>query len=108
MKILFDNGAPKPIARVLAEHDITYARKIGWHELENGELILRAEEAGYEVLLSTDKNIRYQQNLSGRKIALVVLGNSQWPLVRKHLDKIAAAVNACTPGSYVEVGIPFE
>ena len=80
---------------------------IGWHELENGELIQKAEEAGYEVLLSTDKNIRYQQNLTGRTIALVVLGNQQWPLVRLHLDKIAAALNACSPGSYTEVEIPF-
>ena len=108
MKILFDNGAPKPIARSLAGHEVTFARKIGWHELENGELIQRAEEAGYEILLSTDKNIRYQQNLVGRKIALVVLGNSQWPMVRLHLDKIVAAVNACTPGSYAEVEIPFK
>ncbi len=108
MKILFDNGTPKPIARSLTGHEITYARRIGWHELENGELIQQAEEAGYEVLLSTDKNIRHQQNLSGRKIALVVLGSQQWPLVKLHLDKIAAAVNACTPGSYTEVEIPFE
>ena len=108
MKILFDNGAPNPIARNLVGHVVTFARKIGWHELENGELIQRAEEAGYEILLSTDKNIRYQQNLVGRKIALVVLGNSQWPMVRLHLDKIVVAVNACTPGSYAEVEIPFK
>jgi hypothetical protein len=76
--------------------------------LENGELIQRAEDAGYALLLSTDKNIRYRQNLRGRKIALVVLGNSQWPLVRLHLDRIAAAVNACTPGSYTEVEIPLN
>ena len=60
------------------------------------------------MLLSTDKNIQYQQNLSGRKIALVVLGNSQWPLVQRYLDRIAAAVNAATPGSYTEVEIPFD
>ena len=60
------------------------------------------------MLLSTDKNIRYQENLSGRKIALVVLGNQQWPLVKLDLDRIAAAVNACTPGSYTEVEIRFE
>ena len=76
--------------------------------MENGELIQQAEQAGYDVLLSTDKNIRYQQNLTRRKIALVVLGNQQWPLVRLHLDRIATAVNACTPGSYTEVEIPFE
>ncbi len=61
MKILFDNGTPKPIALSLAEHEITHARKIGWHELKNGDLILKAEEAGYDLLLSTDKNMRYQQ-----------------------------------------------
>jgi len=74
MKILFDNDTPKPITRSLTGHQITFARQIDWHELENGDLIQQAEEAGYEVLLSTDKNIRYQQNLSDRRIALVVLG----------------------------------
>ena len=108
MKILFDNGTPKPIARTLTGHEVTFARQIGWHELANGELIQQAEDAGYDMLLSTDKNIRYQQDLSGRKIALVVLGNSQWPMVRQHLDKISEAVNASTPGSYIEVVIPFE
>lgn len=86
---------------------MTFARRIGWHELENGELILAAEQAGFEVLLSTDKNIRYQQNLRGRKIALVILGNSQWPILQLHLDKVVAAVNACSPGSYIEVEIPM-
>jgi hypothetical protein len=68
----------------------------------------RAEEAGYELLLTTDKNIVYQQNLAGRKIAIVVTGNQQWPDVRIHLDRIAAAVNAATPGSYTEVEIPHK
>jgi hypothetical protein len=108
MKILFDNGTPKPIARSLIGHQVTRARQIGGHELENGELIQKAEEAGYDVLLSTDKNIRYQQNLAGRKIALVILSNSQWPQVRLRLDRIAAAVDACAPGRYTEVEIPFD
>lgn len=105
MRILFDNGVPKPIARSLPGHEITFARRIGWHELQNGELIQRAEDAGYDVLLSTDKNIRYQQNLSGRTLALVILSNSQWPVVKRYVDRIGAAVNACTRGSYVEVQI---
>jgi PIN like domain len=90
MKILFDNGTPRPIARCLTGHEVTYARRIGWHELENGDLIRQAEEDGYEVLLSTDKNIQYQQNLKDRKIALVILSNQQWPAVRLHLDRIAS------------------
>ena len=108
MKVLFDNGTPKPIARSLIGHEVDFARQIGWHELENGQLMQQAEDASHDVLLSTDKNIRYQQNLSHRKIALVVLGNSQWPRVRLHLNEIAAAVNASLAGSYVEVPIPFK
>jgi hypothetical protein len=88
MRILFDNGTPKPIAACLTGHLITHARQIGWHELENGALIEKAEQAGYAVLLTTDKSIRYQQNLTGRKIALVVLGNQQWPVVRLYLIEL--------------------
>jgi len=92
----------------LTSHEIAFARRIGWHELKNGELLRQAEDAGYELLLTSDKNMRYQQNLSGRKIAIVVLGNQQWPDVRLHLERIAAAVNAATPGSYAEVEIPHK
>ncbi len=80
---------------------------MGWHELGNGALIQSAEEAGYELLESTGRNIRYQQNLTDRKIAIVVLTDQQWPNVRLHLEKIANAVNVATPGSYIEVAIPL-
>ena len=108
MKILFDNGTPNPIARSLTGHEVAFARQIGWHELRNGELLQQAEKAGYELLLTSDKNMRYQQNLSERRIAIVVLGNQQWPDVKLHLHRIAAAVNAATPGSYTEVEIPHK
>ncbi len=75
MRILFDNGTPNPIARSLAGHQVAFARQIGGHELSNGELLQQAEEAGYELLLTSDKNMRHQQNLAGRTIAIVVLGN---------------------------------
>ena len=105
MRILFDNGTPNPLVRSLIGHDVAFARQIGWHELKNGDLLRQAEEAGYELLLTSDKNMRYQQNLSKRKIAIVVLGNQQWPDVKLHLDRIAEAVNAAVPGSYAEVEI---
>lgn len=76
--------------------------------MSNGALLAAAEEAGFDVLLTADKNMAYQQNLSTRKIALVVLGNSPWRLIRLHIDEIAALVNAATPGSYVKVEIPFK
>ena len=105
---MFDNGVPKPVARGLQNHEVSFAREINWHELENGELILRAESSGFDLLLSTDKNIRYQQNLKYRRIALVILGNTRWPLIQLHLDAIAEAVERSTPGSYTEVAIPFQ
>ncbi len=67
-----------------------------------------AEDAGFELLLTTDKNIQYQQNLKGRQIAIIVLRNSTWRVVRKYLDRITAAANEATPGSFAEVDIPFE
>jgi hypothetical protein len=108
MRILFDHGTPSGIARSLAGHEVTEAIERGWDRISNGELLTTAEAAGFELLLTTDKNIRYQQNLKGRKIAIVVLGNSAWRMVRKHLDRVAAAVDAATPGSYTEVEIPFK
>jgi len=80
----------------------------GWDQLANGELIAAAEQAGFDVIVTADKNIRYQQNLEARKIALVVLENSQWPMVKLVAEKIVAAVNAARPGSYVEVDVPFK
>ena len=89
-------------------HNVTEAKERGWERLANGDLLAAAEEAGFDMLLTADKNMSYQQNLSGRKIALVVLGNSPWRLVRLHLDEIATVVNAATPGSYAKVDIPFN
>jgi hypothetical protein len=67
-----------------------------------------AEETGFDVLLTTDKNMRYQQNLAVRMIAISVLGQQQWPRLRPHIQRVIEAVNAATPGSYVEVDIPFQ
>jgi hypothetical protein len=108
MLILFDNGTPRGLARFLTGHSVEEARTRGWEEFANGELIDVAEQAGFNVMVTTDKNIRYQQNLKARKIALVVLEHSQWPMVKLVAEDIAAAVNAAEPGSYVEVGVPFK
>ena len=107
MLVLFDNGTPAPLRYALKDHIVVEAIERGWDRLLNGDLIAAAEAAGFNVLLTTDKNMRYQQNLTGRKIAFVVIGNQQWPILRRHVDKVAAAVNAVTPGSFVEVEIPF-
>ena len=75
--------------------------------MENGALLDAAEIAGFDVLLTTDKNLRYQQNLAGRKIAILVLGRGRWTLVEPYVDRVADAVAAAVPGSYFEVEIPI-
>ena len=109
MLILFDHGAPRGLARALPDHTIITAKARGWDRLNNGDLLEAAETAAVDLLLTTDQRIRYQQNLAGRKIAIVVLaGTTKWSRVRLHQERIAAAVNAATPGSYAEVAIPFD
>ena len=109
MLILFDHGTPKGLVRALSGHTVHTAQARGWDRFSNGALLDAAEEAGFELLLTTDRRIRYQQNLQGRRIALVVLtGSTRWSSVRQHADRIAAAVASATPGSYVDVEIPFE
>jgi hypothetical protein len=108
MLILFDNGTPRGLARFLTGHAVEEARGRGWEELANGELIDVAEQAGFEVMVTTDKNIKHQQNLKARKIALVVLEHSQWPMVKLVAEAIVSAVNAAAPGGYVEVAVPFK
>jgi hypothetical protein len=92
----------------LVGHQVTEAIERAWQRISNGQLIANAEEAGFDVLLTADKRIRYQQNLKGRHIAVVVIGNPTWRILRKHLERVTAAVEAATPGSYTEVDIPFD
>jgi hypothetical protein len=106
MLVLFDQGTAVPIRPFLKEHTVQTTAERGWDTLENGELLKAAEAAGFDVLVTPDKNIRYQQNLTVRTIALVVLGNARWPVLRLHMERVVAAVNAATPGSYTEVEIP--
>ncbi len=106
MLILFDQGTPEPIKRSLHGHIIKTAYQQGWSTLLNGELLRVAEQAVFDLLLTTDKNFPYQQNLSNQKIAIVALGKNRWSLVKLRLEEIIAAINAATPGSYTLVEIP--
>ena len=109
MLVLFDHGTPKGLIRLLPEHAVHTAHARRWDTLNNGALLKAAEEAGFDVIVTTDRRIRYQQNLTVRRIALVVLtGSTKWRRVKPHADRIAAAINAVTFGSYVEVEIPFD
>lgn len=104
MLILFDHGTPAGLARALPGHGVFTAQERGWERLSNGALLNAAEAAGFDLLLTTDRRIRYQQNLTGRRIAILVLtGSTKWSRIREHFERIVAAVRGVTPGSYTEV-----
>ena len=103
MKILFDQGTPAPLRRVLGGHTVETAYERGWSTLQNGELIAAAESAQFDVLVTTDKNLKYQQNLAARSIAVVVLLTTSWPRIQQLLPQVIAAVNDAIPGSHFEV-----
>jgi hypothetical protein len=108
MLILFDHSTLAPLRYALKGHVVVEAIERGWERLANGDLLKAAEGAGYEIFVTDDKNIQYQQSLADRRIAVIILGNAQWPVLRRYVDRVLAAVDATTPGSYSEVEIPFE
>lgn len=106
MLVLFDHGTPRGIARALQSHTVKEARAQGWDTLSNGELLKAAEDARFDVLLTTDTNLPHQQNLEGRKLAIVILSKNRWSLVRPMMQEIVEAVNAARPGTCTRVEIP--
>ena len=105
MKILLDQGTPAPLRRYLEGHSVTTAYEQDWSELLNGDLLDVAEEAGYDLFITTDQNLRYQQNLSDRQIAIVVLQSTSWPRIQLQVDRISEIVDVTQSGSYVEIPI---
>lgn len=105
MRILFDQGTPVPLRKFLPGHVVKTAYQEGWSNLLNGDLLRVAEEAGFDLLLTADKNLAYQQNLAGRTIAIVALGRNRWNLIEPELDRIIDAVNRAKPGTYTLVEI---
>ena len=106
MRVLFDQGTPAPLRQLLPEHEVVTAYERGWSTLKNGELLAAAEAQGFQVLVTTDTNLKYQQNLASRTIAIVVLSTTSWPRIKIAAALVIAAVAAATPESYAEVSIP--
>lgn len=107
MKVLSNHGTRAPLRQHLAGHEFSTAYEKGWASLQNGELLAAAERE-FASFITTDKNLRYQQNLTGRRLAILVLPTTSWPKLQRHLDKIALAVNALKPGDYVELSFSKE
>jgi hypothetical protein len=108
VKILFDQGTPVPLRNHLAGHEISTAFEKEWSHLKNGELLQKAEGEGFEVLITTDQNLRYQQNLQERKIAIIVLMTTSWPKIQKNIVAVLESIHAVNVGDYLEVAIPNE
>lgn len=107
MRILFDKNVPVGVRRFLGTHEVRTVVDLKWPpQLENGELLKAAEKMAFDVLVTSDQNIKYQQNLTGRKLALVVLGSNIWPIVRSYEVVIADKVEKAAPGSYAFIEMP--
>ena len=107
MRILFDHNVPVKVRTFLPGHNVQTVVEMNWPpQLENGELLRTAEQAGFDVFVTSDQNIRFQQNLAGRKMALVTLGSNSWRIVASHRAEIAAAVESAKPFSQHFVAMP--
>lgn len=105
MRILFDANTPAPLARHLRGHQVQRADELGWQGLENGALLDAAEEAGFDLLLTCDQNVRYQQNFTGRKLAVLILSSNHWPTLRPLVARIAAAVDFVRRGQVTRLDL---
>jgi hypothetical protein len=103
VKLLFDQGVPVPLRTQLPGHRISTAFEQEWSALSNGRLLDAAESAGFDVLVTTDKNLRHQQNLAERRIAVLVLPTTRWPVLKAHVEAIRQALDRIRPGDYEEV-----
>ena len=106
MHILFDQGTPAPLRKLLSPHQVETVFERGWSTLSNGDLLAAAEREGFEVFVTTDKNIRDQQNFGRLRIAVVVLSSTSWPRIQKAATAVNQAIDAALPGSFKEVEIP--
>ncbi len=105
MKILFDQGTPAPLRQYLAGHSVDTAYERGWSELRNGDLLTEAGNNGYDLLITTDQNIRYQQNLTGKRLGILVLRSTSWPRIQQRIGDVQEVVDGMRPGDYREVPI---
>lgn len=105
MKILLDQGAPVPLRRYLTDHEVETAFERGWSSVENGDLLDAAEQEGFDILITTDQNLKYQQNLTSRSISIIVLTSANWRLIQKKATQVQEACRSASRGSYIEVEI---
>ena len=105
MRILFDQGTPAPLRHNLPGHTVATAHERGWANLDNGRLV-EAAETEFDVFVTTDQNLRYQQSAARRRMAILVLPTTSWPKIQLNVQLVAAAVDALAPGDFVDLQFP--
>ncbi len=105
MRVLFDQGTPVPLRRHLHPHGVDTVAELNWSGLGNGELLDQAEAAGYDALITTDQNLKHQQDLSGRALRVIVLMTTAWPRIEKRVEQVQKALDELDEGGYAEVNI---
>jgi hypothetical protein len=105
VRVLFDQGTPVPLRDFLQQHQVSTALERGWSKLKNGELLDAAEREAFEVLVTTDSKLKFQQNLRIRRIAIVALLSTSWPRIERAMAAVVSAINAASAGTYTEVDI---
>lgn len=105
MRILLDENVPLGLKSLLIGHDVETVQSKGWSGVTNGELLARTE-AMFDVLILADKNLRYQQNLAQRRLALVELPTNRWPVIQRIVGEIVQAVATAQPGAYAIIDMP--
>jgi hypothetical protein len=105
VQVLFDQGTPAPLRQFLLAHQVSTAYERGWSAPKNGELLEAAELAGFSVLITTDTNLKYQQNLTSRCISIIVLNTTSWPRIKAQAESVVLAVDSAVPGGYIEVRV---
>jgi hypothetical protein len=106
VRVLFDQGTPEPLRRALTQHEVVTAYARGWSKLTNGELLDAAEKEGFDAFVTTDVNLKHQQNLASRRIAIVALTTPSWPRIQRAIGPILRAIERAVPGGYTEVEVP--
>ena len=106
MRILLDECVPLQVRHAFPDHEVTTAQRMGWSGISNGDLIDRAEQGGFEVFVVADKNLRYQQNFSSRRTAILELWTNHRPTLERHFAELRAAAERLSPGEYYILQIP--
>ncbi len=106
MRVLLDQGTPVPLRALLTNHIVATVYELGWSRLANGELLRQAEVSGYQIFVTTDQNLRYQQSIANRGLAIAVLMATSWPRIERHAAHVLAQIDSLAAGGYLEIEIP--